>query len=116
MAGVGLGKREEEERAAKEAEEIRKIILPNRSRLEMFGVVTQRLGSNQIRIMCEDGTERVCRIPGKMRKRVWMRAGDIVIVRLWEFQKIKADVAWRYSGAQPEHLKKKGYLEKLPLG
>ena len=107
-----MGKKEEKAKAEQE-ERLRRTRLPRRDELEMFGVVSQRLASNNIRVMCEDGTERVCRIPGKMKKRVWMRLNDVVIVKLWDFQPIKADVVWRFLGVQTEHLKRKGYLDKL---
>ncbi len=95
--------------------EIRRTKLPNRENLEMFGVVTQLHGTNQVGVFAEDGIERICRIPGKLKKRVWMRQGDIVLIKLWDFQKTKADVIWRYLGVQVEHLKRKGYLNKLPV-
>jgi len=96
-------------------EEIRRTRMPKRDELEMFGVVSQRVGGTQILVMCEDGKERNCRITGKMRKRIWMRMNDIVIVKLWDFQPSKADVAWRYTPTQADHLKRKGYLSKLPV-
>lgn len=113
--GESLGKREEEQALQKQQEEIRRIRLPRRDELEMFGVVTQLHGSNQIRVMCEDNVERVCRIPGKMKKRVWMRQNDVVIVRLWDFQKSKADIVWRFTEIQVDHLRRKGYLDKLAI-
>lgn len=100
---------------AKKQEAIRRAKLPNKSNLEMFGLVVQLHGTNQIRVLGEDGTERVCRIPGKLKKRVWIREGDVVIIKLWDFQPIKADIVWRYLGYQVEHLKRKGFLTKLPL-
>ncbi|MFH1224591.1 MAG: translation initiation factor eIF-1A [Candidatus Diapherotrites archaeon] len=108
-----LSRKELEERQAREQEEIRRIRLPHRDELEQLGIVTRLHGSDQIKVQCEDGTERMIRIPGKMRKRVWIRENDVVIVRLWDFQPIKGDVTWRYTGVQAEHLRKKGYLEKL---
>ncbi|MFH1255744.1 MAG: translation initiation factor eIF-1A [Candidatus Diapherotrites archaeon] len=108
-----MSRREEEEAEQKRLQEIRYIKLPKRENLEMFGTVTQLHGTNQIRVMCEDKQERMCRIPGKMKKRVWIRENDVVIVRLWDFQPIKADIVWRFTGIQSEHLRKKGYLDKL---
>lgn len=95
--------------------EVRKVRLPRKSELEMFGIVKQLHGSNQIRVLCEDGIERVCRIPGKMKKKAWMRERDVVIIKLWDFQPSKADVVWRFLGFQVEHLKKKGYLKNMPV-
>ncbi len=89
--------------------------MPNKQNLEMFGLVIQLHGTNQIKVLCEDSVERVCRIPGKLKKRVWIREGDIVLVKLWDFQPIKADIIWRYLGTQAEHLKRKGYLNNFPL-
>lgn len=94
---------------------ITRLRLPRESEGEMFGVVLQRHGTNQIKIYCRDGKERMCRIPGKMRKRVWMRVNDVVIIKLWDFQPSKADVAWRYIGNQVEWLKRQGHLQGLPV-
>jgi translation initiation factor 1A len=51
------------------------------------------------------------RIIGKLKKKVWVREGDVVIVVPWDFQDDKAEVVWRYTRPQVEWLKKKGYLE-----
>lgn len=42
-------------------------------------------------VFCNDGKQRLCLIRGGMRKRVWLRAGDIVLISLREFEK-KAEV------------------------
>ncbi|HIH16946.1 MAG TPA: translation initiation factor eIF-1A [Candidatus Diapherotrites archaeon] len=77
-------------------------------------MITQLVGGFHIKALCEDGQERICRIPGKMKKRIWMRLNDIVILKLWDFQPIKADIVWRFTEVQAHHLKNKGYLQKLP--
>ena len=110
-----MSKREAEALEQKRQAEVRKIRLPKRENLEQFGLITQLVGGFHIKALCEDGTERICRIPGKMKKRIWMRLNDIVIVRLWDFQPIKADIVWRFIGVQTEHLKKRGLLTKLPV-
>jgi translation initiation factor 1A len=89
--------------------------LPNPEELEQFAIVTQLMGTNQVRALCEDGTERQFRIPGKLVKKVWIRENDVVIVRLWDFQPTKGDIVWRYLGNQVEWLKRNGKLTKLPL-
>ena len=88
---------------------------PHRDELEQFGIVIQLMGANQIMVLCEDGKERNIRIPGKLRKRVWVRENDIVIVKLWDFQPTKGDLVWRYMGNQVDWLKRKGFLQKLPI-
>ncbi len=110
-----MGRREDEQTAKLQEEQLRKIRLPRREEHEMFGIVMQLHGGSQIKVFCEDGIERNCRIPGKMKKKTWMRERDIVVIKLWDFQPSKADIVWRYLGMQTEHLKRKGFLSKLPV-
>ncbi len=91
----------------------KRLRLPNQKDLEMFGVVTQLMGVNNISIMCEDGKERICRIPGKMFKHIWIKQGDLVIVKLWDFQPTKGDVIWRYLGFQTSALERRGALKEM---
>lgn len=66
------------------------------------------LGGGRVRAECQDGNERICRIPGKLKKRVWMRRGDLVAVEPWTAQSDKrGDIKWRYTKNQARILKKK---------
>ena len=91
------------------------VRLPKEKDLEQFALVIQLMGADQVKAKCADGIERSCRIPGKMKKKVWMRQGDILIIKVWDFQPSKADVVWRFMGNQKEWLKRKGYLKNLPV-
>merc|ERR1712136_684812 len=42
--------------------------------------------------MCFDGIKRLCHIRGKLRKKVWINQGDIILVGLRDYQDAKADV------------------------
>lgn len=86
---------------------------PHRDELEMFGIVTKLLGGTHVQVMCEDKIQRTCRIPGKLKKKIWMIQGDIVIVKLWDFQRIKADVVWRFLPLQVQRLRNKGFLKQM---
>jgi translation initiation factor 1A len=78
---------------------------------EVLGVVIKLLGFDRILVKCQDGAERLCRIRGKMKRRVWIREGDIVIVSPWDFQTDKrGDVVWRYTHSQADTLRRKGIL------
>jgi len=78
---------------------------------EVLGVVVKLLGFDRIMVKCQDGKERLCRIRGKMKRRVWIRDGDIVVVSPWDFQSDKrGDVVWRYTHAQADTLRRKGIL------
>lgn len=91
--------------------EIQRVKLP-RGR-EVFGILVQRLGSSRSRIKCLDGKERVCRIPGRLKRRLWVREGDVVLVEPWEYDASKGDIVYKYRFNQVHWLKKKGYLKGL---
>jgi len=96
-------------------EDYSRIRLPRAKDLEMFCIVTKLMGTNQVKVVCEDGVERQLRIPGKLKKRVWLRENDIIIAKMWDFQPSKGDVVWRYLGNQVSWLKRNGKLDKLPI-
>lgn len=89
--------------------------LPNPENMEQFAVVTQLMGSNQVKAIAEDGVERQFRIPGKLLKKVWIREHDIIIIQPWDFQPAKGNVVWRYLGNQVEWLRRNGKLQKLGM-
>ena len=82
---------------------------------EILGIVQQRLGGSRMRVTCLDGKERICRIPGRLRRALWVRENDVVIVKPWELGgDKKGDVVYKYrSKAEVEFLKRKGYLKKI---
>ena len=82
---------------------------------EVIGIVQQRLGASRMRVLCLDGKERICRIPGRLRRGLWVRERDVVIVEPWELGGDKSgDVIYKYrSKAEVNFLKKKGYLKKV---
>ena len=105
-------KKEEQAFQDKIQAEISRIKLP-RGR-EVFGVVQQRLGGSRMEIRCLDGKTRICRIPGRLKRRLWVRAGDIVIVEAWEYSgEKKGDVVYKYSRAQLDYLKRRGHLKQI---
>ena len=77
---------------------------------EVFATVTNMLGANRVAVRCADGVERTARIPGKMRKRVWIREDDTVLVEPWEWQDEKADVTWRYTKQEADQLRSEGHI------
>ncbi len=78
---------------------------------EVFAVVTDMLGKNRVRLRCNDGEERMGRIPGRMRKRVWIREDDVVLAEPWDWQDEKADVTWRYTRQDADQLRREGHIE-----
>ena len=47
--------------------------LPYAPRGEMFGVVREMNGAARATVICADEKNRMCRIVGKMKKKVWVR-------------------------------------------
>ncbi|MDD1769950.1 MAG: translation initiation factor eIF-1A [Methanomassiliicoccales archaeon] len=93
-------------------EEILRTPFPNKKEGEMFGIADQLLGASRIKVMCADGKSRMGRIPGKIRKRMWIREGDLVIIKPWDFQDDKADILYRYTKTQASYLSRKKALPK----
>ncbi len=81
---------------------------------EVLGTVMQRLGGSRLSVAGLDGKTRVCRIPGRLKKSLWVREGNIVLVEPWEFEgDKKGDVVYRYNPTQVDWLKRKGYLKQI---
>lgn len=91
-------------------EEVGRLPLPRRQRGEVFGIASQLLGAARIRVLCEDSESRMGRITGKMKKKMWIREGDLLIIRPWGFQAGKADILFRYSRTQSQYLSRRNLL------
>ena len=105
-------KKEEAAREEELQQQITRIHLPRNN--QSFGIVQRRLGGSRMEVRCLDGKTRVCRIPGRLKRRLWVRASDLVIVEPWEFSgDARGDVLYKYTNAQLSFLKRKGYLKKL---
>lgn len=76
--------------------------LPNED--QVFGLAVNMLGANRVTVQCMDGKERMCRIPGSMRKDQWIREDDILIIEPWDWQDEKGDIEYRYEKSQVEQL------------
>ena len=90
-------------------EELSVAVVPSPN--DVLGIAVKLLGFDRVLVKCQDGHERLCRIRGKLKRRVWIREGDVVLVSPWDFQSDKkGDIFWRYTRAQAEVLRKKGVL------
>jgi translation initiation factor 1A len=105
-------KKQEEERQQKIQQEISRIKLP-RGR-QTLGILEQRLGGSRMSVRCLDGKNRICRIPGRLKRKLWVREGDIIIIEPWEYGgDNKGDVVYKYTPTQVSFLKRKGHLDKI---
>ncbi|MFP4424717.1 MAG: translation initiation factor eIF-1A [Candidatus Woesearchaeota archaeon] len=81
---------------------------------EVLGILDQRLGGSRAHVRCLDGKTRNCRIPGRLKKKLWVRPGDVVLIEPWEFGgDEKGDIIFKYKPNQVNVLRKKGLLKQL---
>ncbi|MFC2142781.1 translation initiation factor eIF-1A [Candidatus Aenigmatarchaeota archaeon] len=79
---------------------------------EVLGVIETMLGASRMRVRCQDDKIRTCRVPGRFRKRLWIRQGDYILVIPWEIQgDTNGDIVWKYRPNQADWLKRKGILK-----
>ncbi|WIA10833.1 hypothetical protein OEZ85_010999 [Tetradesmus obliquus] len=72
----------------------------------LYARVTDMLGNGRMRVVCSDGSGRLARIRGNMRRRDYIHAGDMVLVTLRDFEQGKVDVVFKYSAAEAAQLQK----------
>ncbi|KAI7866969.1 hypothetical protein BDF14DRAFT_1807036 [Spinellus fusiger] len=75
-----------------------------------YAQVTKMLGNGRVEAQCFDGIKRLAHIRGKLRKKVWISQGDIVLISLREYQDEKADVLLKYNPDEARALKSYGEL------
>ncbi|XP_063403979.1 eukaryotic translation initiation factor 1A, X-chromosomal-like [Mytilus trossulus] len=75
-----------------------------------YAQVTKMLGNGRLEAMCFDGVKRLCHIRGKLRKKVWINGGDIILLGLRDYQDTKADVILKYTPDEARNLKAYGEL------
>lgn len=92
------------------AAEYSRAKLPDPRNREIFAIADSLLGASRIKVQCADGKSRMGRIPGKMKKRQWIRPGDLLIVKPWDFQDDKCDVSYRYTRTQSVNLARRKLL------
>ena len=88
---------------------LKEMVLPDED--QVLGIVTKMLGYDRMMVRCQDGIERLCRIRGKMKRRVWIKVGDTVVVAPWDFQDTRGDIIWRYRISQVDWLRAHDYLK-----
>ena len=78
----------------------------------MLGIVTGMLGGGRLMVACKGAGDLICRIPGKIRKHIWVRDGDIVIGKPWRIGgDRRGGIMWRYNRLQADWLRSKGHIK-----
>jgi translation initiation factor 1A len=109
---MGRQEKEAQERLEAEQEELKRIKMPRGT--QVLGVLDRRLGGSRCYVKCLDGKTRNCRIPGRLKRRLWVREGDVVLVEPWELeQDEKGDIIFKYTKSQVQMLQRRGALKSL---
>jgi translation initiation factor 1A len=91
-------------------EEQIRLRLPRRNSTELFAIAERLMGGSRMNVVCADGKARLARIPGRMKRRARVRAGDLLIIVPWDIQNDKADVVYRYTKTQSRILSRRNLL------
>ncbi|KUI57606.1 Eukaryotic translation initiation factor 1A [Cytospora mali] len=75
-----------------------------------YAQVVKMLGNGRLEAQCFDGTRRLGNIRGKLRKKVWINQGDIILLSLRDYQDDKGDVILKYTADEARSLKAYGEL------
>ncbi len=88
---------------------LKQMVYPSEN--DVLCVAQKMLGFDRVQVKCQDGHTRVARIRGKMKRRTWIREGDIVLVSPWDFQgDERGEIFWRYTSNQVDRLRREGVL------
>jgi translation initiation factor 1A len=92
-------------------EALKELVLPAEG--EVLGRVVKLLGSDHILVRCADGKTRIGRIRGTLKRKIWVRDGDVVLIAPWDFRSDdRGDIVWRYTLAQVDWLKANNFLPR----
>lgn len=94
--------------------------LPTRVRMprrgEVIGIISERLGGNRMHVNSTDGKVRNCRVPGRFKRRLWLRPKDVVLIVPWPDNDEKGDLIYKYNSSEIIQLRKKGILDTIKEG
>jgi translation initiation factor 1A len=92
--------------------EVVRVRMPKPHNRELIGVITDNFG-NKLQVKCLDGHTRICRIPGKIRYKVRVKVGDVILIQKWSVQENeKGDYLYLYRRNQVAQLLKRGVITK----
>jgi len=75
-----------------------------------YALITKMLGNGHCECKCYDDVVRLGNIRGKLRKRVWLSVGDVVLCGLREYQDEKVDIIHKYTADEVVNLKTMGEI------
>ena len=98
---------------------VSRVKMPYRRNGEMFARVVEIFGQDRMGVYCEDGKHRIGRIRGKIKKRVLIRKGDLVVIKPWEFETQvdgkpeRCEISWRYLRHEVSYLERNRRIPEI---
>ena len=114
----GRGKGGKNRKKGKAQQEREKRDLEFKTEGQEYGQVLRLLGGGRVECYCMDQKKRTCTIRGAMKNRVWIRAGDLVLLGLRDFgDDSKADIMLKYYDEEAMELQRLGEIpESIRIG
>lgn len=75
-----------------------------------YAQVSKMVGNGRCQVRCADGVTRLGVIRGAMRKKVWIKLDDWVLVGLRDYQDNKCDIIAKYSDEDVRNLRAYGEI------
>ena len=88
----------------------RELVYKDIEQFQEYAQVQRLLGNCRCEVQCFDGLTRLGNIRGNMRKKVWIKAGDLVLVSLREYENNKCDIIYLYKPKEVRMLKSYGEI------
>lgn len=92
-----------------------RVLLFKDSHLQTYGKIISILGDSRFSILCDDGKIRLGITRGKMKKRIWIKINDLILVSFREFEEGKVDIIHKYNEDETKKLKKMGELINIKM-
>lgn len=98
--------------AEKENTSSKELPLPNEAEGTILCVVQKIVGAGFAEVICTDNETYMARIPGKMRRKIWIKEGDVILFLPWGTRDKKGEIIHKYEKGDVKTLLEKGLLPR----
>lgn len=88
----------------------RDMPLPSAEEGSLLCVVQRIVGAGYAEVLCTTGETYMARIPGKMRRKIWIKGGDVVLVLPWGTRDNKGEILHKYERDEVRRLIEAGLI------
>ncbi len=77
---------------------------------QLFALVTEMRATGHAMFRCADRKERLGKVPPRLRSRVRVDEGDVVLAEPWDWEDDRAEIVWRYTNREAMRLRSDGHV------